>query len=386
MVDDVSVVICILSHISTIRSFMERYLDIMLENLRIGRVAVHEVHRRGVDRRIVPPDYAQQLENLTDEALDAFRLRVTDAMSAQAKCVEMNILKTGDDSFLGVANSLMGASDAEFLQKSAAFADNLSSAQTTQTIPGGMVIVFGGTTGPLSSPFVGVIKAEVQDGFRRRKNGGTITTEFVNDLFLTKATRLYKIGLMIRVDDSVAAPAGWSALVFDHHIVASNREAAALYFYESFVGCGFLENSAYETAKFFNLTREFVNKQIADRDQRHDINDALYTFVKTDTSQTFTVDEFASRYVPDELKDRYEGFMESRQFPQRAVQRDISELRSRLKRRRFKYGTDIEFSASPEAIAEGRAKIKTVQNPGAAEEDSAFVTVITIQSPFTGEK
>ncbi|MCU9850362.1 nucleoid-associated protein [Defluviimonas sp. WL0024] len=357
----------------------------MLRSLRVEHVAVHEVFQRGADRRIAPPVYATKLETLSVEALDAFRLRITEALNAKSKCIEMAIRRHGPGTFQGDVEQLVGASAAEFLERSRVIPDRLTEAQTTQNIPGGMVIVFSGTTGPLSSPFVGVIKAEVQDGFRRRKDGAAIITEFVNDLFLTKATRFYKIGFMVRSDPTKPSPDGWLALVFDHKIAASDREAAALYFYETFLGCSFKADAAYETARFFNLTRDFITKSVTDRDKRHDLTDALYTFVKTDKAPTFTVHEFTDRYVPEELQDNYAKFMKGKQFPDRAVQRDTAELTSRLKRRRFKYGTDIEFSASPEAIAQGRATIGTqaVANPETGQADA--VTVITILDQFVKE-
>ena len=97
----------------------------MLENLRIRRVAVHEVFQRGADRRPVPPAYATALETLPAEALDAFRQRIVEALSAQAKSVEMQISQYGDDSFLADAELLMHADAEEFLALSCRIPDRL---------------------------------------------------------------------------------------------------------------------------------------------------------------------------------------------------------------------------------------------------------------------
>lgn len=357
----------------------------MLENLTITDTAVHEIFKRGDDRRMQQPEYAQHAENLSVEAMTAFRLRVTDALSAKAKAVDMEILKTGPGNFQGDARELMEAPDENtFLFKSRAFADRLASAQMSQTIPGGIVVVFRGTTGAIGAPFVGVIKAEVQEGFRRRRVDGVLTTEFVNDLFMTKATRLYKIGFMTGAEGRLDDLNSWRALVFDHYIVASNREAAAIYFYEGFLGCGFKEDSAYETAKFFNLTKEFAANNVADRQIRHDLNDSLYTYVKNDQAPTFTVAEFADRHVPLDLRDVYQAFMRRKQFPDRAVRRDTAELKGRLKRRRFKYGQDIEVSAPPETIANGLVTFESEVRDQDGE-DRAEITRITINTEFLKE-
>lgn len=356
----------------------------MLENLRVSDIVVHEVFQRRQDRRILQPDFGTRLENLSPEAMAAFRLRITDALSAKSKAIEMRIVRAGAGSFHGDAEALVACARPEdFLVESQRIPTRLSEAQTSQQIPGGIVIVFRGITGNQDLPFVGAIKAEVQAGFRRRRDGTAIITEFVNDLFLTQATRLYKIGFMVAPAARQADASGWRAIIFDHKIVPSNREAAAIYFYESFLGCGFMEDSAYETARFFNLTQDFAKSRIADRATRHAVQDSLYTYVKNDQAPTFTVEEFADRHVPLEIRDNYRGFMVSKQFPERAIRRDTAELRTRLRRRKFKYGTDIEFSASPEAIADGRVTIDTLQptdGSGGAER-----TVITISDPFVRE-
>lgn len=356
----------------------------MLENLRVSDIVVHEVFQRGQDRRIPQPDFGTRLENLSPEAMTAFRLRITDALSAKSKAIEMRIVRAGAGSFHGDAETLVAcATPEDFLSESRRIPIRLSEAQTSQQIPGGIVIVFRGLTGSQDLPFVGAIKAEVQAGFRRRRDGAAIITEFVNDLFLTQATRLYKIGFMVAPVVRQADASGWRSIVFDHKIVPSNREAAAIYFYESFLGCGFMEDSAYETARFFNLTQDFAKSKIADRATRHAVQDSLYTYVKNDQAPTFTVEEFADRHVPLEIRDNYRGFMVSKQFPQRAIRRDTAELTTRLRRRKFKYGTDIEFSASPEAIADGRVTIDTL--PPVDGSAGAEKTVITISEPFVRE-
>lgn len=357
----------------------------MIENLRIGRVVVHEVFQRDQSKRIVPPLFGQQLEQLSFEAIEAFRQRAVDALSVRSKSVQMAIIRDGEGTFMSDVDALLGTSDADFLTTSRRVAARLAEAQLSQNIPGGMLIVFDGTVGAASHGFVGVIKAEIQDGFRRRREGEAITTEFINDLFLTRAQRLFKVGLMIRIDPQNGGDPTWEALVFDHNIVSGNREAAAQYFYESFMGCGFPADGAYETTRFFDLTKEFVVKTVPDREERHDLIDALYTYVKSDHAPTFSFDEFGERHVPQNLQDRYEAFMTNRRFPARAVVRDTSHMAGKLRRRRFKYGTDIEFSVAPEALAEGRALIETFQAVGEHVGRPEVWTRITIKAPFAGE-
>jgi 37-kD nucleoid-associated bacterial protein len=290
----------------------------LLENLTVGRILVHEVFQRQDERRALPPTYAAGLEKLSPEASGAFRLRITEALSAKAKSREMDIVKFGDDSHLADASALLDADDGAFLALSRKVADRLAAAQMWRSIPGGMVIVFDGSAGAPACRFLGVIKAEVQSAFRRRQDAQAVITEFLNNVFLTPATRLYKIGIMVRLDPNKPRPEGWKAFVFDSNITSSHRESAAQYFYEGFLGCALPADGAYDTGRFFDLTKEFVRKTELPQEKRRDLFDALYTFVKTETAKTFTSEEFGEKYLPVELRDDFTGFLTGRRFPARA--------------------------------------------------------------------
>lgn len=356
----------------------------IFENLTIGRVAVHEVYQRNEDRSIRAPAFADQLEDLGPEALTAFRLRMTDALSGQSQSLQMTIIKHDAGSFLASAESITGASDADFLSGSKVVANKLAEAQLARRIPGGMLVVFDGTVGAPAAPFVGVIKAETQAGFRRSRKDDRAVIEFLQNIFLTPATRLYKIGVMVQADTAVAKPDGWKAFVFDSNISLSNRESAAAYFYESFLGCALPSDGPYETARFFDLTKEFVRKADLDVEKRRDIIDSLYVFVRDEQEPTFTSNQFGDRFLPADLRDTYANFMDSKKFAATAVVRDISQMGNRLRRRRFKFGQDIELTVSPEALA-NRVSIESI-DAQSSDGELAVWTRITIKQGLTSEQ
>lgn len=356
----------------------------LFENLTVNRIVVHELFQRGDDRAIRPPVFADTLESLSPEAMGAFRLRMTEALSGQSQSLQMRIAKHGADSFLTLAESLMTAGDPEFLAGSKTVAVRLAEAQIARRIPGGMVVVFDGTVGTASVPFVGVIKAETQAGFRRSKDGDHNVVEFLQNIFLTPATRLYKVGLMLRDDAAATKPDGWRAFVFDSNISVSNREAAAAYFYDAFLGCALPSDGPYETAKFFDLTKEFVRKSDLDPDKKRDVIDSLYVFVRDEQDPTFTADQFGDRYLPQPLRDPYSEFMRGRKFTPNAVVRDTTQMGGRLRRRRLKFGGDIELSASPEALA-SKVTIEAIEGE-ATDGKKPQWTRITIRESLTGEQ
>ncbi|WP_419900763.1 nucleoid-associated protein [Roseomonas sp. USHLN139] len=352
------------------------------ENLLVRRIAMHEIFKRDDDKSIKPPVLAQRLETLSAEAMGAFRLRMTEALSGQSQSLQMRIIHHGPGTFLDLAESLLGSDDASYLEGSKAFANKLAANQMARRIPGGILLVFDGTVGARSVPFLGVIKAETQAGFRRSATGPDAVVEFIQNIFLTPATRLYKIGIVAFDDLGKPKPEGRHAFVFDSNISVSNREAAASYFYEAFLGCAMPSDGPYETARFFDLTKGFVRKSALDADKKRELIDSLYVFVRDEQAPTFTADQFSTRYLPQDMQDGFAAFLDTKKFTTGAVVRDTSGMGSRLRRRRLKFGTDIELSASPEALKD-KIKIEAIKADG---EDHLRWTRITIQDVMTGEQ
>ena len=355
----------------------------LFENLKVNRVVVHEVFQRNEDKSIRPPVFAEGLETLSAEAMGAFRMRMTEALSGQTQSLQMRIAKCGAGSFIEVAEGLVRSNDKDFLAGSKEITIKLAEAQLARRIPGGMVVIFDGSVGTNAVPFAGVIKAETQAGFRRSEVGPKAVVEFLNNIFLTPATRLYKIGLMLFDDVTKAKPDGRQAFVFDSNISASNREAAAAYFYDGFLGCVLPSDGPYETARFFDLTKDFIRKSDLDPEKKRDVVDSLYVFVRDEQDPTFTADQFGSRYLPPEMQDTYSEFLDTKKFTPSAVVRDTSQMGNRLRRRRLKFGGDIELSASPEAL-KTKVTIETVaaDEPGAGDQ----WTRVTIRERLTGEQ
>jgi hypothetical protein len=356
----------------------------LFENLRVNRIVVHEVFQRASDRSIVPPVFGDALETMSPEAMGAFRLRMTDALSGQSQSLQLRIAKHGAESFVTLAESLIGIPDRDFLAQSRAIATKLAEAQTARRIPGGVVIAFDGQVASPAVPLFGVIKAETQAGFRRSRDGERLSVEFLQNIFLTPATRLYKIGLVLFDDRAKPAPDGRRVFVFDSNISISNREAAAAYFYEIFLGCALPSDGPYETAKFFDLTKEFIRRSNLDPEQKRDTIDSLYVFVRDEKDPTFTADQFAGRFLLEAMRDEYSEFMRGRRFTPNAVVRDTSSMGNRLRRRKLKFGADIELSASPEALI-NKVQIKAIKGEEIDGERPDW-TQITIREALTGEQ
>jgi 37-kD nucleoid-associated bacterial protein len=327
----------------------------IFENLSVSRVILHEVFKRKDDRLVVPPRYGGHLIQLPADALDDFKARVIDALGNNSKSMEMTIADGSSGSVPEICARLIKANDTQFIQISQSIADQLAAKQIARTLPGGIVVVFSGNIGSPPRPYLGIIKAETQSGFLREVKRGGIDAAYLKDLFLTPAAKLYKIGLFIHLDnnaDPKKFPEGWQSYVFDSHMSSANRDGAAQYFYEAFLGCVIPQNSSYLTKSFFDHTKEFIRGLSLPPEKRADLLTGLYTYLKVDNTPTLSVNAFSKSYLPNDAADDFETFMKQRKFPLSAIQKDITDLHSVLRLRKMMFSQSIKFTAPHEAFKE----------------------------------
>jgi len=342
-----------------------------LENLIINRICLHEVHLFGDDGNVVTPSYGTGLLKLNGRALDAFRARVVAAFKSNAQCMEMSVREHSAGSVLAVGSLLKGLLDQDFVVASQQFANMLAAAQTSRSIPGGLVVVFDGTVGQPATGFFAVMKAELHEGFLKTNN---LQAQFVNDLFLSPKTKLYKIGIFVSDGGQTHRPLpdGWSPIVYDSAMTASHRDAAAAYFYSKFLGLDIPSNSAQKVKQFFENTKKFILESILSPEDKVDLFNSLYTYLKVDQGATIQVSEFADRFMLPDMADDYERHMRLQKFPISAVPKDLSEVSGSLRLRRLRFPRSITLSGPSDAIRDLVSVSKIVGDGG---EDWTQVTI-----------
>lgn len=359
-----------------------------LVNLQLSRVIIHEVFQRADDRAQVPPRYGEAVEHLDADATDALRNRVVTAIGSPAKCIHMSIRQSGAGSMCAIAEELANADEALFVQCSRSVADALSAAQKSRNIPGGIVIVLAGSAGVPAKRLVGVIKAEVHNGFTREEQQGTLALKFLRNLLLTAQTKLYKIGLFVESEPrgSQLLPAGWDAYVYDETLTLANRYGAAQYFYEGFLGTGFAESSARQTKQFHDLTKGFIRSMNIPEPEKFVLHNALVTYLKADQAATVSVAVFGQTYfATGELQDAYRNYMTAADFPLQAVNKDLTDVNNALRVRRLMFRNQVKVIAPAEGF-EDRIQIKVVERDPEGNELTPRWTQLTIKADITGQE
>lgn len=280
------------------------------------------------------------------------------------------------DAVVVLASDIDGCDDTAFLTVSRLLADKLTDAQTRRDIPGGVLVVFTGNVGHPARRYVGIMKSETHQGFR---HASTTQVQFLKDLFMGPQTKLYKIGVFVCTNPAAGdPPSGWSAFVYDSQMSSANRDGAAHYFYASFLGCELPANAAQLTKRFYEQTREFINKIDVPEERKLDLLTGLYTYLKVDQSPTVETRAFAKSYLPeDELKDAYAAFMNQKSFPGTAVLKDISDIGSKLRRRRLSFSRNVQLTAPSEAFEE-LVEVRSIAPTGSPAGTPETWTQITI--------
>lgn len=361
-------------------------------NLTVERVVVHEIFQRNEEKLPVQPRYGSSLVNLDHDAMQAFKFRLVEALGKDSQCQEMNILRYDDGSFLNAARELLDTNNCDFPNKSKKIADKLVEAQLNRTIPGGMVVVFSGTIGHPAQRYLGCIKAEPHDGFTLRRDDEQLSLELLKDLFLTPKAKLYKIGMFIeplsenapKGNDAELMCYGFTACVYDALMTTSNRDAAAQYFYEGFLGCAFPENAARMTKNFFETTRAFINNSGFSTQKKYELSTALYTYLKVDQRSTIAVSDFATTYLPPSDADVYINFMREKKFPTHAVTKDTNEIKTKLRNRNLKFHSGIKINGPAEKLAE-LVSFESIESPPDESGMRHIWTVVTVKDQMANE-
>ena len=357
----------------------------LFENLKVDRLIVHEVAKRTNDGP-KDPTLSSHFEVLNDEATSVFCSRLSDALGSASRSVEMALGNTGEGSMFALVCKLLQASEeANFIALSQDAAWMLVRAQTAMTIPGGLLMVFEGKVGAPSRRYMGFLKAEPQTGFRQHMLNGKSLLEFINKLFLTPDSKVYKIGLFVEKGESSEqkqrTSQDFSCYLFDANITSKETAKAATYFYETFLGMTHLRSDAATTRKFIEVTKKFISKLDIDEEERIDISSALISYVRTDQAQVVSVSEFATKYLSDpDLRDSYEGFCRKNNLPEHAFTKNLDESKSLLRRRKVRFGNDVQLSGPADKFGD-LVEITTI--PGTNDEPW---TQITVKAKLIGEQ
>lgn len=331
-------------------------MDEQFIELEIQNIIFHEVFPLNYDKTFREPEYTDELTLLESKGLAEFQQRIIKSVGKVSASMEMEILdKCQDSTFCNILDYLDKEDMREeyFIRTSKKLADKLARSFNKRNIPGGILMVFDGVTGVNSNRYIGIIKAEKHSGFSlNKKDKNKKMLEYLSELLLTPSQKLYKICLFIEKEKIKYQEIGedtadnFTVYLYDSNLSKDADTNAAMYFYNSFLGCMIKKSDKRYTELFYIKTKEFINKADLTEEQKIGCTTALHTYLKFSNKQTLQASEFANEYFPDDdTKNNYIKYLEKHNIPTRAILKDTSGIDKKLATRKITFSSKVNISA-----------------------------------------
>ena len=318
------------------------------EALSIDKMVAHTIFARTKDGMLVPPQLSDQLITLDTDSKDLVQIRVTEALGSASHGIEIHVENSNAGSFMQVAAPTIRANSADFVANSKVLAQALADAQTNPKWPGGVLIVLSGKVGKNQHPYIAVIKAETDKGFNIVEVNGSVNLTLIKKMLLSQTQRLYKIGLIVEISyqapvDNLYSPDNYRYFLFDHLLTSTETKSAAAYFYNAFLGMNIIGSSKYQTRKFYESTKTFINTMPIEAGERTELLEALRSELRSNKG-TMSVATFADEHLPKEHQTDYKKSMQEVGLPDTAMIKDLSYIKAKLRRpRRVDFSTGIKI-------------------------------------------
>jgi hypothetical protein len=325
-------------------------MTIQLANLRIQRVIAHQIFDRPITGDAKEPNCSTQCTPMIPSGMQTLQTRITEALGNDSHSIEMYITQSEAGSVYSYCNKLLTSNDATFVEISQELAKKLAQSQTSRNIPGGILVVFDGLIGYDNKKIIGLIKAEIHEGFGLKTTSNALFLDFISKLLLTPSQKLYKIGIFVETktpqNEDLRDPECYEVLVYDHNLMNKTETAqAAKYFYELFLGCGFCPSDKKLTRDFYFFTKEYIEQMPLEKDIKLDLHNSLYSYLKVSQSNVVEIAGFSQEYLDADYRDGYRTFMTENKVPEHAITKDLEYINNKLKRRQIHFTSEVKIIA-----------------------------------------
>jgi hypothetical protein len=152
------------------------------------------------------------------------------------------------------------------------------------------------------------------------------------------------------------------------------RGGVAEYFVD-FLGCRFIQRSDVLTEEFYKTTHRFItNETKADPEANANYHIALLSELQSQKGQ-IQPQEFATNYLPAELRDAYMARLEGAGIPTKGFTKDLGLIETVTRRMRIHTENGADVYIPPSMVENGSAEVVQLADESA---------LITVQDRVTG--
>jgi hypothetical protein len=337
-----------------------------LGTLRVNTLIVHEVPKRMVREATDGLSLSEIESPLTTELRNHFRERIATTLHAAAYDVVADPGVVSPVPQL-ITDYLLGRR-VDIVEASQAMARHLHQCQTGVS-PEGLLVVADAQLADTRA--LSILKLEREAGIRvhpaKVRGKTTFTVEHLQDLMLTQKTRVFKASLFTQPGRETTDLVG---SVSDSQLGYQPRTVVADFFLRRFLGCAVTQRPEVLTKEFFALSEEFINTHVKDAAEKAHYHVALLAELQSNASSLHPA-RFADQHFGVADRQPFVAFLRSRGFPARIFEKDVSLVRSHIKRTVVDFRSGVAILAPPEAfeehvtmkrLADGRSRVEVVDH------------------------
>lgn len=319
-----------------------------LRQCKVNRFIVHEVPQKSLktseDSTIQP--ILSEVESVLDQKLkNFFRQRIVNAITSS------NAFNIKFDNNESVVPSLINdyfVNQDKLVTISREVASHLFKIQNAKN-SGGLLALADGTAE--ASSWVAILKIEKQDGVtlerKSREGKQTFDVTYLEDLFFTKKTKLFKIALFRKM----AVSKELEARASDYQQSTTSNNEIALFFLETFLGCKLVISPEISTKLFFELTQRFINENIDKTPEVLNAYPGLLAEILNNSDKINPI-HFARNTFSPEDRDSYDAYLKENGFATDSFQKDTRLVKSKVEQLIYTLDSGLRIIGSEESVNE----------------------------------
>jgi hypothetical protein len=165
---------------------------------------------------------------------------------------------------------------------------------------------------------------------------------------LTEKTRVFKVGLFVQSGTELLQIEG---AVSDLQRGYRPTTEVADFFLKKFLGCELLEAPEITTKKLLQTTERFIREIVANQQTKARYEIAILSELSSQSAE-FRPREFAQQYLDTDHRMNYLSYLEESNVPQQTVVKDLSLVRSQLKRVQMDFRSGISILGDTDTFDE----------------------------------
>ncbi len=200
-----------------------------------------------------------------------------------------------------------------------------------------------------------IMKVEREEGLRiteesEREKFVTFSVQHINDLLLTKKTKLFKIAMFYYRDQNIVGS------ICDNQTGYYEQRDTAEFFLNDFLGCEFYNSSKASTRDFYEASVKYINEKISSPLEKGNAITQLVAEM-TNRQLVFNVKEFSRKVFSASNVDDYLQYLKNCDVRTQSFQKDTELIFSKLNRIQYSFKSGIIVYGEKKAL-DSKTKIK----------------------------